>query len=54
MLEGCLFVLCSYSEVGVDIWVMKEYEVKESWSKLISTKNSISVRFFDEVRPEAY
>ncbi|PSS29074.1 F-box protein [Actinidia chinensis var. chinensis] len=54
VLEGCLCVLCSYSEVGVDIWAMKEYGIKESWAKLISIKNSISVRFFDELRPIAY
>ncbi|GFZ07084.1 hypothetical protein Acr_19g0000210 [Actinidia rufa] len=49
VLEGCLCVLCSYSEVGVDIWVMEEYGVKESWAKLISIKNSISSKVIEKV-----
>lgn len=42
VLGGCLCVLCDYimdnSLVHFDMWVMKEYGVKESWNKLISIK----------------
>ncbi|KAL4385087.1 hypothetical protein GQ457_15G029760 [Hibiscus cannabinus] len=36
---GCLCLIASYREVGVaDIWVMKEYGAKESWTKFISVE----------------
>ncbi|KAK2663945.1 hypothetical protein Ddye_002519 [Dipteronia dyeriana] len=33
-LEGCLSAICNYARGVVDFWVMKEYGVKESWTKL--------------------
>ncbi|KDP40079.1 hypothetical protein JCGZ_02077 [Jatropha curcas] len=36
VLDGCLCVMCNYSAVRADIWVMKEYGVRESWTKLVS------------------
>ncbi|KAK8615162.1 hypothetical protein V6N13_068943 [Hibiscus sabdariffa] len=39
VMGGCLCLIASYREVGVaDIWVMKEYGVKESWTKFISVE----------------
>lgn len=36
VLGGCLSVLCDYERTRVDVWVMKEYGVRESWSKVVS------------------
>ncbi|XP_058203810.1 F-box/kelch-repeat protein At3g23880-like [Rhododendron vialii] len=33
-LNGCLCILCSYDYYS-DIWVMKEYGIRESWTKLV-------------------
>ncbi|XP_057486624.1 F-box/kelch-repeat protein At3g23880-like [Actinidia eriantha] len=33
-LKGWLCVLCNYPGTHVDVWVMKEYGVRESWTKL--------------------
>ncbi|KAH7845776.1 hypothetical protein Vadar_005888 [Vaccinium darrowii] len=34
VLNGCLCVLCNYLEVCFDVWVMKEYGIRDSWTKL--------------------
>ncbi|KAH7856632.1 hypothetical protein Vadar_003727 [Vaccinium darrowii] len=34
VLNGCLCILCSYHDHG-DVWVMKEYGTRESWTKLV-------------------
>lgn len=31
-----LCFVCGYADLRNDIWVMKEYGVKESWTKLLS------------------
>ncbi|KAK6156410.1 hypothetical protein DH2020_010658 [Rehmannia glutinosa] len=36
VLEGCLCVLCDFKKIGVDVWVMKEYGVKESWVRVLA------------------
>ncbi|XP_027116778.2 F-box/kelch-repeat protein At3g23880 [Coffea arabica] len=36
VLGGCLTVLCDYEWTRVDVWVMKEYGVRDSWSKVVS------------------
>ncbi|KHG07541.1 hypothetical protein F383_34625 [Gossypium arboreum] len=36
VLDGCLCVLCSYRKLYADVWVMKEYGKRESWTKLVS------------------
>lgn len=37
VLKGCLSLLCKYSEPRAwDLWVMKEYGVKDSWTKLFT------------------
>lgn len=34
-LGGCLSVLCFYENRRVDVWIMREYGVKESWTKVV-------------------
>ncbi|KAE8660313.1 hypothetical protein F3Y22_tig00116954pilonHSYRG00143 [Hibiscus syriacus] len=52
---GCLCLIANYWEVHVvDIWIMKEYGVKESWTKLISVKHSKSFPSFEFVLPLAF
>lgn len=36
LLGGCLSVLCDYQNTRADVWVMKEYGVKESWTRVAS------------------
>lgn len=33
---GCICILCNYEKVRVDLWVLKEYGIKESWTKVAS------------------
>ncbi len=48
VLGRCLTILCIHNKVRLDVWVMKEYGVKESWTKLNS------VQPFEYIRPVAY
>lgn len=34
VLGGCVCMIANYYDVSVDVWVMKDYGVKESWTKL--------------------
>ncbi|KAH7858129.1 hypothetical protein Vadar_020294 [Vaccinium darrowii] len=34
VLNGCLCILCAYDD-SADLWVMKEYGIGESWTKLV-------------------
>ncbi|XP_059645948.1 F-box protein CPR1-like [Cornus florida] len=54
VLGGCLYVMCNYVGERVDIWVMKEYGVKESWTKLFSVEQPSVVNLFDFVKPLAF
>lgn len=54
VLGGCLSLICNYYLTNVDIWVMKEYGVKESWTKLISVPQPGVLRSFQNVRPIGY
>ncbi|MFQ6632338.1 hypothetical protein Gotur_008664 [Gossypium turneri] len=36
VLDGYLCVLCSYRKLYAEVWVMKEYGKRESWTKLVS------------------
>ncbi|KAL6985740.1 hypothetical protein U1Q18_019113 [Sarracenia purpurea var. burkii] len=51
---GCLSLLCNYYSSRVDIWVMNDYGVKESWAKLFSLPQFSVIRSFQYVRPVAY
>ncbi|XP_055813627.1 F-box/kelch-repeat protein At3g23880-like [Solanum dulcamara] len=37
--ESDLSVFCNYAWTHVDVWVMKEYGVKESWTKMFTIKS---------------
>ncbi|KAK1417708.1 hypothetical protein QVD17_26842 [Tagetes erecta] len=54
ILGGCLCMVCNYPKNNVDVWVMKSYGVKDSWSKLISTADVKLVRELDILRPIVY
>ncbi|GJW06845.1 F-box domain containing protein [Tanacetum coccineum] len=41
ILGGCLCVVCCHEKCNVDVWVMMEYRVKESWRKLIALEMSV-------------
>ncbi|KAH7838320.1 hypothetical protein Vadar_024959 [Vaccinium darrowii] len=53
-LGGCLCILCNHNKVRVDVWVMKDYGVKESWKKLFSVAQPEVIRSFKFVIPLAY
>ncbi|GKV19503.1 hypothetical protein SLEP1_g29756 [Rubroshorea leprosula] len=44
VLGGCLCILCARLNVSVDVWMMKEYGVKESWTKLVSVKYPLGLK----------
>ncbi len=48
VLGGCLTILYNHNRHRLDVWVMKEYGVKESWTKLYS------VQPFEYMFPVAY
>ncbi|KAH7836497.1 hypothetical protein Vadar_002088 [Vaccinium darrowii] len=53
-LGGCLCILCTYDQVRVDAWVMKDYGVKESWNKLFSIAQPEVIWSFRFMIPLAY
>ena len=54
VLEGQLLMICNYGNDFVDVWVMKEYGLKESWTKLFKVSQSSLNRDFGQVMPLAY
>ncbi|XP_022716210.1 F-box protein CPR30-like [Durio zibethinus] len=54
VLEGCLCAVCNYDQVSVDVWVMKEYGVKESWSRLLSVQKTRAINTLTFLKPLAY
>ncbi|XP_026429137.1 F-box protein CPR1-like [Papaver somniferum] len=36
VLEGCLCLVLNVYNVGIDVWMMQEYGVRESWAKSVS------------------
>ncbi|XP_058196896.1 F-box protein CPR1 [Rhododendron vialii] len=53
-LGGCLCILCNYDPARFEVWVMKDYGVKESWIKLFSIAQPEEIRSLDFVVPVAY
>ncbi|XP_065852782.1 F-box protein CPR1-like [Euphorbia lathyris] len=51
VLEGKLCVMCNSQHEYVDLWVMEEYGVKESWRKLFSFRSTKPLMF---LRPLSY
>lgn len=35
VLDGCLCVWCDFPQTSVDVWILKEYGVRDSWVKLV-------------------
>ncbi|KAJ6961564.1 F-box protein CPR1-like isoform X2 [Populus alba x Populus x berolinensis] len=55
VLGGCLCVFCNKNCKQVEIWVMKEYGVKESWTHLCTVIAKLQVKeFWLHARPLAY
>ncbi|KAL2553554.1 F-box protein CPR30 [Forsythia ovata] len=42
--KGCLSLFCHYHKAGGELWVMKDYGIKESWTK-VYTNNKTSIRY---------
>ncbi|KAG2684445.1 hypothetical protein I3760_10G077600 [Carya illinoinensis] len=56
VLGGCFCMVANYYDIHVDVWVMKEYGVKESWAKLFTVEQDV-IFFggtFKYLRPLAY
>ncbi|XP_031277858.1 F-box protein CPR1-like [Pistacia vera] len=53
-LGGCLCVVANFSNVRSDVWVMKEYGVKDSWDKLLSVTREQMCGIGRSVRPLGY
>ncbi|XP_050368402.1 F-box protein CPR1-like [Argentina anserina] len=53
-LEGWLCIVAKYEGVGVDVWSMKQYGVKESWCKLFTVKQVQGVGRLKSIRPLIY
>jgi F-box interacting protein len=60
VLGGCLTIYCSNYINRLDVWVMKDYGVKESWTKLFTAMEPFSIldpfwiSSFQDERPVAY
>ncbi|EOY28895.1 hypothetical protein QUC31_013296 [Theobroma cacao] len=53
-LDGCLCAVCNYNQEFVDVWVMKEYGMKESWTRLLSVQKTRAINALTFLRPLAY
>ncbi|XP_043721164.1 F-box protein CPR1-like [Telopea speciosissima] len=55
VLGGQLCMLCNFSRVHVELWVMKDYGVRDSWEKQFSIEQRTVLGYFDEyIRPICY
>ncbi|XP_043721153.1 F-box protein CPR1-like [Telopea speciosissima] len=55
VLGGQLSILCNFSKVCVELWVMKDYGVRDSWEKQFSIEQPLVLGYFDEcIRPICY
>ncbi|OVA20839.1 F-box domain [Macleaya cordata] len=50
-LGECLCIVGKSYEVGVEVWVMKDYEVRESWTKLFTIAQHSLLGTFEELTP---
>ncbi|KAG4142975.1 hypothetical protein ERO13_D06G160400v2 [Gossypium hirsutum] len=53
-LEGHLCAVCNYDQEKIDLWTMKEYGVKQSWTKLISIQRTRTITTLTFLKPLAY
>ncbi|GMJ14543.1 CONSTITUTIVE EXPRESSER OF PR GENES 1, CONSTITUTIVE EXPRESSER OF PR GENES 30 [Hibiscus trionum] len=54
VLGGCLCVVANHGDARVDLWVMKEYGVKESWTILFSLAREDVIGPLRFLKPLAY
>ncbi|KAF5474932.1 hypothetical protein F2P56_006784 [Juglans regia] len=55
VLGGCVCMVANYNYGHVDVWVMKEYAVKESWAKLFTVaQDEVFGRSLRYLKPLAY
>ncbi|GFP82748.1 F-box protein cpr30 [Phtheirospermum japonicum] len=54
LLGGCLSMACCNTESQINIWVMKEYGLRESWTNLISIVNPVCDNPSDCFKPLVY
>ncbi|KAE8714883.1 hypothetical protein F3Y22_tig00110187pilonHSYRG00188 [Hibiscus syriacus] len=54
VLGGCLCVVANHGDARVDVWVMKEYRVKESWTILFSLDREDVIGPLRFLKPLAY
>ncbi|KAK9014497.1 hypothetical protein V6N11_005652 [Hibiscus sabdariffa] len=54
VLEGRLCAVCNYDQAKIDVWVMKEYGVKESWTPLLSVQRTRAITTLAFLKPLAY
>lgn len=54
VLDGCLCLMCNYDQEYVDVWMMKEYNVRSSWIKVFTVQKPKSVKSFAYMRPLVY
>ncbi|XVE87676.1 hypothetical protein DITRI_Ditri19aG0006900 [Diplodiscus trichospermus] len=54
VLGGSLCAMANYDDVRVDLWIMKEYGVKDSWTRLFSVASEEVIGPLRSVKPLAY
>ncbi|XP_010529479.1 PREDICTED: F-box protein CPR30-like [Tarenaya hassleriana] len=54
VLDGCLCLICCRDQTYADVWVMKEYGVRVSWTKLFTVQKPKSVKSLAYMRPLVY
>ncbi|KAE8724388.1 Inositol transporter 4 [Hibiscus syriacus] len=54
VLGGCLCVVANHGDARVDVWVMKEYGVKKSWTILFSISREDVIGPLSFLKPLAY
>ncbi|KAL5579724.1 hypothetical protein UlMin_012166 [Ulmus minor] len=54
VLDGRLCIVDSFKDMGIDVWVMREYGVKESWTKLVNLPRPERSRVIGVASPLAY
>lgn len=54
VLGGCLILCCYYQIERLEVWVMKDYGLKDSWIKLFSVAVLDNIGAVETLRPIAY
>ncbi|XP_043712433.1 F-box protein CPR1-like [Telopea speciosissima] len=54
VLGGKLCMVCNFERVCVEVWIMKDYGIRDSWEKQFSIKQPSRLRSFMSVSPICY